>query len=91
MASKAITGLGSERTEAKGPVGNVAIDGIATRRRQAKSFGTSAASTQCTNLKAPQPPSGLIHHQSLEIFSSYEWHQRLHLVFFIRGSCCHRR
>ena len=35
MASKAITGLGSERTKAKGPIGNVAIDCIATRRWQA--------------------------------------------------------
>ena len=44
MASKAITGLGSERTEAKRPIGNVAIDGIATRRWQAKTFGPTTAS-----------------------------------------------
>ena len=44
MASKAITGLGSERAKAKRPVGNVAIDGIATRRWQAKTFGPTTAS-----------------------------------------------
>ena len=43
MTSKAITGLGSERAKAKRPIGNVAIDGIATRRWQAKTFGTTAS------------------------------------------------
>lgn len=62
MASKAITGLGSERTEAKRPVGNVAIDGIATRRWQAKTFSSTTASTQSTYLKTPQLSSALIHH-----------------------------
>ena len=82
MASKAITGLGSERTETKGPVGNVAIDCIATRRRQAKTFSSSTASTQCTNLKAPQLPPSLIHHQSLQLTRFYQWHiwKFIHLI-----------
>jgi hypothetical protein len=44
MASKAITGLGSETTEAERSTRNVAIDGIATRRWQAKAFGPTTAS-----------------------------------------------
>lgn len=86
MASKAITGLGRERTETKGPVGNVAIDCIATRRRQAKTFGSSTASTQCTNLKAPQSPSSLIHHQSLQLLSFYQWHKWC-LIHLVRPIC----
>lgn len=67
MASKAITGLWSERTETKRPVWNVAIDGIATRRWQAETFSSSTASTQSTYLEAPQPPSTLIHHHHLHL------------------------
>ncbi|PON45520.1 hypothetical protein PanWU01x14_258830 [Parasponia andersonii] len=83
MASKAITGLGSERTKAKRPVGNVAVDGIATWRWQAEPFGSSAASTQSTYLKAPQPPPTLIHHH-LHLPWLYQWHQRWHLSALLR-------
>ncbi|RDX72886.1 hypothetical protein CR513_47576, partial [Mucuna pruriens] len=43
MAFKAITGFRGEGTEAKGSIGNVAIDGIATRRGQADPFGSTTA------------------------------------------------
>jgi len=56
MASKSITGLGSETTKAKRSTENVAIDGIATRRWQAEAFGPTTASAQCTYLEAPQLP-----------------------------------
>lgn len=63
MAAKAITSLGSERTESKGPVWNVAIDCIATWNWQTvASACASAASAKGTNLKAPQFPSAFIHH-----------------------------
>lgn len=82
MASEAITGLGSERTETKGPVWNVAIDGIATRRWQANPFSTSTASAHCTYLKTIQSSPGLIHHHSY--VRNLQWlHQRHHLI-----TCC---
>lgn len=78
MASKAITGFGSERTEAKRPIGNVAIDGIATRRWQAQAFGPTTASAKSTYLEAPQPPSALIHHHHHLLHLPF-LHQRHHL------------
>ncbi|GLT87759.1 hypothetical protein SLE2022_058230 [Rubroshorea leprosula] len=62
MASKAITGLRSEGAEPKRPVGNVAIDGIATRGWQANAPGTTTASARGTYLKTPQLSSAFIHH-----------------------------
>lgn len=65
MASKAITSLGSESTETKGSVWDIAIDGIATRRRQTVVFvTTSTASTESTNLEAVElSPTLFIQHQ----------------------------
>ncbi|KAJ1409300.1 hypothetical protein SESBI_22811 [Sesbania bispinosa] len=62
MASKAITGLRGEGTKAKRPIGNVAIDGIATGRGQTDPFGTTTAGAECTYLEASQLPPALIHH-----------------------------
>ncbi|KAK4273627.1 hypothetical protein QN277_021994 [Acacia crassicarpa] len=78
MASKAITGLGRERTEAKGSVGYVAIDGIATRRGQANPFCSTATGTKRTYLEASQLPPALIHQ-----------HEHLHLADLRHG--CHQR
>lgn len=63
MASKAITGLGGEWTEAKRSMGNVAIDGIATSSRQTDPFSSTTTGAQSTYLEASQFPSALIHHQ----------------------------
>lgn len=63
MAAKAITGLGSERAEAKGPVWDVAVDSIATRSWQAVAFSTAAAAgAERANLEATQLPPGVIQH-----------------------------
>lgn len=62
MASQAITGLGSERTKAKGLIGNVAINGIATRRWQAQAFSSTTASANRTYLKTIKLSSCFIHH-----------------------------
>lgn len=81
IASQAIASLGSERTVAKRPVWDVAIDSIATWRCQTVSFGctisSSTASAHRTNLKAPGQISPA-HHQLLLPF----W---LHLHLHIRG------
>lgn len=60
MASKAIAGLGKERAETKGPVWDVAADGIATRSWQAVASSSPTASAQCTNLEASKLPSALV-------------------------------
>lgn len=65
MASKAITGLRSEGTEAKRLVWNVAIDGIATGRGHAQPFGSTTAGAHCTYLEACQLPPALVHHHRL--------------------------
>lgn len=62
MTTKTIAGLGGEGTETKGPVWYVAINGVATRSRQAVTFGPTTASAQCTDLEAAQLPPALIHH-----------------------------
>lgn len=69
MASEAITSLGSERTEPKGPVWDVAIDCVATGSRQTvASACTSTASAQRTNLEAAQlSPAFINHHHHLHL------------------------
>lgn len=86
MASKAITGLGSERTETEGPVWDVAIDGIATWRRQANPLSASTASAKRTYLEAAQPPPALIHHHSHlhHLLWLHQWH---HLIDCCRPIC----
>lgn len=81
MASKAITGLGRERTEAERSIGYVAIDGIATRRGQANPFGSTAAGTQCTYLEASQLPPALIHqHRHPHLARLHHGHHRRNLT-----------
>lgn len=75
MAAKAITGFGSERAEAKGPVWDVAVDGIAARGGQAEALGPSTASTEGTYLEAPQPPPALIQHHLHSLL--HHWHHHL--------------
>ncbi|RDX84310.1 hypothetical protein CR513_34659, partial [Mucuna pruriens] len=55
-------------------MGNVAIDGIATRRGQADSFCSTAAGAQGTYLEASKFPSAIIHH-----------HHHLHLPSLHQG------
>lgn len=81
MASKAITGLGRERTEAEGSVGYVAIDGIATRRGQANPFSSTATGTKCTYLEASQLPPALIHqHKHLHLADLRHRYHRRNLI-----------
>ena len=61
MAAKAVTGLGSKRAKAKGPIRNVTVYGIATGRRKAHSSSAAAAGTESTNLEALQLPPVAIH------------------------------
>lgn len=65
MAFKAIACFRGEGAEAKRSIGNVAIDGIATRRGQADPFGPTTAGAQCTYLEASQLSPALIHHHHL--------------------------
>ncbi|KAJ9703260.1 hypothetical protein PVL29_004877 [Vitis rotundifolia] len=64
MAAKAITGFGSERAEAKGPVWDVAVDGIAARGGQAEALGPSTATS-----------SALIQHHLHSLL--HHWHHHL--------------
>lgn len=76
MTSKAITSPGCERTEAKGPVGYIAVDGVTARRSQTDPPWPPTASTKSTYLKPPQPPTCLIQHHP----SSPWFDQRLHRI-----------
>lgn len=69
MAAKAVTGLGGERAEAKGPIRDVTVYGITTGRWEAHSSGAAAAGAEGAYLEAPQPPPAAAHH-----------HRRLHLL-----------
>lgn len=87
MASKAIAALGSERTEAKRAVWDVAIDGIATWRWQAHPSCSTTASAQCTYLEAPQSPPCLIQLHHLKFALLHQWH---HLFLCWRLVCLPR-
>ncbi|KAL4379348.1 hypothetical protein GQ457_02G027410 [Hibiscus cannabinus] len=73
MASKAITGLRSERTETKGSVWNVAIDCIATRRWQANASSSTTARTNSTYLESPQVSFAFVepHHLLLQNWNHF--------------------
>ncbi|RRT63957.1 hypothetical protein B296_00020692, partial [Ensete ventricosum] len=62
VAPKAVARLGGEGAEAKGPVGDVAVDGVAAGRRQAEAPWAATACAKGAYLKAaePTPPLGLV-------------------------------
>lgn len=61
MAPEAVAGFGGEGAEAEGPVGDVAVDGVAAGRGQAEAAGAAAARAEGAYLEVAEPaPLGLV-------------------------------
>ena len=67
MAPKAVACLGGEGAETEGPVGDVAVDGVAAWRRKADAPRASAAGAESAYLEAAESaPLGLVDQHRFE-------------------------